>query len=212
MHCPISSFAFRFWHIEPLSEWRELPANDLTRPPDRWQKVGDEPTWYVWNREADSQLKQVEHSAVEPRRQTSITWNQHQQNYWILPRDCTTSQEREATDEWSILYFHHLDRQSPARPGLWRLLDGGATRQHSASCPEDFEEFLPRNYFRGEEPGEPCHFVGDLSLMLGLLAMCPSDEDRIVYQITKAFFANGSPRFISCKKHRRWRPVDRYGG
>lgn len=207
-------FAFRYWEIKPEALWAEHTSSDLPRPPDQWQKTGFQLPWHIWSEHTVQPLPEWQYSAVMPRRATSVMWCQPQQNYWVVPYDCTLPQEKkEEIDVWHTLFFRDLGLESPPNPGLWKLLEHGLERQHSAKCPVNFDEFLPRNFFNGTDSrvSAPCHLVGNLSLILGLHAMVPQDEQNIPRQIEQYFFRSDEPYLISCAEHGEWSPMNRFG-
>lgn len=205
------SFAWRCWLVQPDREpWPDHNFFDQPEPPLDWHHSGFWTPWIVWG-----STKTLSDHQVTARDPFSLAWCQRTQQYWVLRGDCTERDEPDESEgqeeKWTILYCHHLRD----RPGLWELIDVGATRQHDSICPSYFDEFLPKNFFIGTNPSpEPrCHFVGHLSLILALLAMCPRDVRKIPRQINEYFYHDNEPRFIP------WRerisnspdlPMDRY--
>ncbi|KAK5941108.1 hypothetical protein PMZ80_006385 [Knufia obscura] len=180
-------------------------------PPEQWRRDGFSQDWYIWRKESSGPLE--EDQIVTPFRSTSVVWCQQSQKYWFVPRDCTETTQRSAEndpevwDNWHPLFFYDLgsETQRP-RPGLWKILPTGLKRQHDGGCPRNFDEFLPKHFFffGGDTQDTRCHFIGDLSLMLALLAMCPRKPDKILEQISQKFYANNSSRFESSED-----PIDR---
>lgn len=215
MDPPAPCFAFRFWQIKPQGPWTEHTARDPPRPPDQWRKTGFEQPWHGWTPGRTWPLSDSERLEVRPRRATSIMWCQPRQNYWVIPNDCTIPQQNGEPVEgsWHILFFHDLGDGPESKPGLWKLLEHGSEDQHSANCPDNFEEFLPKNFFRGTDPREdaPCHLIGNLSLILGLHAMIPRKENDIVEQIERCFFHGNNPCLVPSKDHNKWSVINRYG-
>lgn len=206
-------FAFRYWQIKPNEPWRDDSNIHPPMPPEQWRRDGFSQDWYIWRKESSGPLE--EDQIVTPFRSTSVVWCQQSQKYWFVPRDCTETTQRSAEndpevwDNWHPLFFYDLgsETQRP-RPGLWKILPTGLKRQHDGGCPRNFDEFLPKHFFffGGDTQDTRCHFIGDLSLMLALLAMCPRKPDKILEQISQKFYANNSSRFESSED-----PIDRSG-
>jgi len=200
------SFAYRFWHIEPQEPWHEINAVDYPRPPppSKWKKTGFEEPWREWRTG-----RGLTEDDVVPRRAISIVWCQPQQSYWILPEDCVgwDEQKREPAEGWHRLQFHDL----AGHKGLWQLVEYGTKTQHESTCPEPFKEFLPGQFFSGSSPATPCHLVGRLSLMLGMMAIVPQDPSDIVRQIDEYFYRDHNPRYVPTTEHKKWWPMGRDG-
>lgn len=204
------TFAYRFYEAETQQPWPETNAIDPPRPPnDGWRrKKGPETPWREWK--VGRNLTEGE---VIPRRAYSIVWRKSQQAYWILPANCVSWQEQSANpaEGWHRLQFHNLAEDTPRRRGLWKVVEYGLRMEHGSICPPDFKEFLPGHFFSDNGSPTPCHLVGDLSLVLGMLAMVPRSPLLIVRQIDKYFYYENSPRYIPTTKHKQWYPMSRDG-
>lgn len=206
------SFAWRGFQIEPdamrpngqWAEWPEANARDHPRPPRNWHRHpnGFSKSWTKWR-----SAEELSDDQVVGRRTYSIVWCQPTQVYYVMREDCTrrtTDPNRE--EPWQTLYCRQLRPGS----GLCELLDWGDARHHDLRCPKYFDEFLPRNFFRGVSPGQSCHFFGHLSLILGLLAMCPGNVNNIPRQIDQIFYYNNEPRFRPWHENSPDGPMDRW--
>lgn len=196
-----TSFAWRCWEITPRDlapnePWDDNNNRDPPRPPEKWRRHGFSRGWHRWRG------AQLDDRHVIPRRIFSFAWCQRTQQYWVVPGDCTdrnAADYAEIYDSWEPLCCRHLE--GIGKPGLWQLEDHWTTRQHNSHCPRNFDEFLPKNFFMGIVSEQPCHFVGHLSLILGLLAMCPDNVNNIPFQIDQLFYHRDNPRFISSKEY-----------
>lgn len=212
-------FAYRYCLVEPESlstsgQWPQTNIHDPPRPPIRWQGGPLPREWRIWRPDRPGQ--RLRDREVEPRETISLVWCQLNQRYWVVPADCTKmspngsdpEQEQVVQDKWQPLQCRHL--RDSQLPGLWQLVDWGLQRQHSSTCPVGFDEFLPKNFFTGNESDKPCHFVGHLSLILALLAMCPRNPAGIPRKIDEIFYCNNRPFFLPARNHQD-QPMDRYG-
>lgn len=198
------SFAYRFWQIKSQEPWLEINTVDAPRPPGEWTKTGFEEPWRDWRAK-----RTLTPDQVVPGRAFSIVWSQPQQSYWILPEDCVgwDEQTREPAEGWHRLQFRDLEGQK----GLWRLEEYGTKTQHESTCLDTFKEFLPGHFFTGSRSTTRCHLFGNLSLVLGMLAIVPQDPSDIVRQIDEYFYRDHSPRYVPTREHRKWYPMGRDG-
>jgi len=202
------NFAYRFSQISSPSPWVEVDHISHSRPPSDWRRDGSR-GWHAWRAGFAPDLPDDE---VEPHGATSIIWCQSQQAFWILLGDCVGWQEEDQDPAcgWHRLYLQDLAKAEPPRKHLWKLVHYGLIEQHDSTSLPTFREFLPGSFFKGSSSTR-CHLVGDLSLVLGLMAMIPAFPDLIVRQIDEYFFHDDSPRFISCSEHRQWKAMDKAG-
>lgn len=193
------SFAYRYWQIKPTDlapnePWKDHNSVDQPRPPKRWHRQGfSREEWRSWKG-----VKPLSDRHVVARKAFSLVWCQRTQQFWVTPGDCTDVSApgyQDLWSKWSPLYCDHLPGSGD--PGLWRLSEHGNGRQHASVCPPLFDEFLPVNFFMGVTARQACHFFGDLSLILGLLAMCPDDVNNIERQIDHLFYYQNRPQFVS---------------
>lgn len=202
-------FAYKYCQIVPKKlgpngQWPPHNTSDPPRPPGEWQRGGSFSSgWRAWR---SPEVKLTDRD-VTARQAFSFVWCQLNQTYWVFRGDCTNAEQvaeaKARADKWSTLQCHPLQEDSPSRPGLWKLCDWSNTPQHTSRCPPDFDEFLPGNFFTSQNGDAPCHFVGHLSLMLALEAMCPRNVNNIPNQIDRVFYQNNQPIFI---------PARTYGG
>lgn len=201
------SFAWRCWEIKPSdlppnSPWPDHNSIDQPKPPRKWRRQGFSIRWHRW-RSATA----LHDSQVSPRETFSLAWCQRTQQCWVVRGDCTDQNAPDYSriyENWETLCCRHL------QAGLWQLDERGNARQHDSHCPTDFDEFLPKNFFMGIVPEQQCHFVGHLSLILGLLAMCPGNVGDIPGQIDEIFYHKNDPQFIPCRRY-GGSPMNRLG-
>lgn len=218
-------FAYRYCLINAArpsasGQWPQNNFNDSGQPPIEWRGGPLPREWRVWSpgQPTGQPGQRLRDQDVTPRETFSLVWCQLNQRYWVVPEDCTEmvavhddpEREQEVQEKWQPLHCHHLIEPEFSRPGLWQLVDWGSQRQHSSSCPLGFDEFLPRNFFTGGAPDAPCHFVGHLSLILALLAMCPRDTANIPTKIERYFYYNRRPLFLPSRSYNDF-PMDRLG-
>lgn len=212
---PDVMFAYRYSLVWPdrlstSGQWLPSTTKDPPKPPLRWRGEPLPRDWHVWRTGQPGQ--RLREQDVIPRNDTSsLVWGQIDQRYWVLPEDCTRmtarpgETEQDVQDRWQTLQCRHLKDplrdNEPSRPGLWQLVHYGPRQQHSSSCPQYFQEFLPANFFTGMEPNTACHFVGRLSLILALMAMCPRDVVNIPTKIDEVFYQKNEPLFVPAHKH-----------
>lgn len=212
------SFAYRFCLIRPRrlsasGQWPQETTYDPCKPPIEWHGTMRE--WHLFRSgQPGTRLRQAQ---VTPRADTvSLVWCQMNQRYWVVPEDCTRmvpeqgETEQDVRNRWQPLQCSDLRESQPSRPGLWQLNEWGSQRQHSSTCPQYFDEFLPTNFFTGKRGDVSCHFIGGLSLILALMAMCPRDPANIVMKIDNCFYRNNQPVFWPAHTHQD-RAMDRHG-
>lgn len=217
-------FAFRIWQIEPDSQWHETSKAQLPTPPHRWRRSGLELPWHVWD-SASSGANRVHRLPpkiqIKPRGATSLVWYTRLQQFYVAPVDCAMPNIRQEMEkqpelDWTTLWFKELsDHHQFRRPGIYKFVQSGTQWKLNCECPPGFDEYLPRNIFRGEITGSPqtCHLVGDLSLILALHAMCPEEVSNVLPHIREYFYPGNKPAFEPTwtSNPPRWPARSKYG-
>lgn len=179
-------FAYCYQEMMPVNmpatgEWPDHNSEAAPRPPNDWEPRGFGSGWREWRNPSGPIGR------IVPRKSFLLVWHQRTQEFWV----------RAENGEWNTLFCQHLadnGGHSRRRPGLWRLAECGPQRQHDSQCPSGFDKFLPQNFFKNLGASS-CHFVGHLSLILALVAMCPENADAIPDYIERIFYCNNQPEY-----------------
>lgn len=204
---PNFEFAVRCFEIEQQipGKWPETPNGNFPHPPRAYRinQLGYNLPWQRWTAICNDgpRLRPAGNQRIRERDTTTLVWCQESQSFWVSPCDFTDPNYAELGADpnnyyhWSPLYFDPLvTGQSPLDGGIYRVSVHGEERQLNYWCPSSFEEYLPVNKFTNTSQYShlqiPCRLIGNLSLILGLHAMCPEDIRHIEQQFNYLFWQN----------------------
>lgn len=218
---------FKCRDIEAINGWVDAESvQGRDRPPVNKPKdtrssfrVTYDTGWYRWHPgqvEKQSDLP----SDCEPYFTTSIFWDQHKQNYWVLGEDCNqipqySKKRLLQIAEWQPLQFGDCVIQGGlSTAGQREVLHSGGSSEQLVGINHPglhFEEIFPKNIFRGR-PGDDdkCQIVGRVDLVLAIVAMGVDKTEQIPLYIQESFYNTPPPKhrseFRSCLLHGQGAP------